>query len=267
MENQIPTKIELDSEEVNFGKIHRDFSETPYGKKLSDQIRWARFKPENTTNEKWNKLFGADVNNLEHLKLTYGLTRQFIKYLNEKKQLTKEEQENLLLAATVHDWAEAITGDLSYYLRTEENEREELIYLEKIIREICGQDEKLFFRMKFVIDEIVHNKDSKLGKMFNAIEKVGYVRTSIRAYNESKKVNGELKIALIRMALEATPDQVRMLLDYAKIYPPVAIYLKENKEIINDIFKDAENLDINTRKNIPKFEESREKWLSESLQL
>ncbi len=59
----------------DFLDIHLSFAETIHGQKLAENVRYERYKPDDVTNQRWVELLGADVNNLTHLTLTYGLTR------------------------------------------------------------------------------------------------------------------------------------------------------------------------------------------------
>ena len=275
---EIPTTIESDSGTIDFGQIHRDFSQTKYGEILLRNIRWARFKPEKTTNEQWNKLLGADVNNLKHLQLTYGLARQFINY-NYGVQLstthglsvtlTKKEKEDLLLAATVHDWGEAIIGDINYDFKTKENEEEESEHLKKIAQEIYrGKNKELAERIELVIDDVIKDPDTKLGKIFNVIEKIGYLRTALNAWNKSRdEVDEDLKTNLRWLVAGAFPRLIIEFIEHSKIYPAVTLYLKENKEIIEEIFNGLpeeifskfESEQIKAQKK-EKYEQSKKAW-------
>ena len=236
--NEIPSGIKSGLEKIDFSQIHRDFSQTKYGNILSQNIRWARYKPENMTNEKWVKLLGADANNLEHLKLTYGTTRAFIKYSSKETPLTTEEQEDLLLAATVHDWGEAIIGDINYDLKTPQDEIRELEELEKMVKEMYGEkNSQLSSRVDTVINNIINGHNTKLGKMFNAIERIGYLRTALHVWKKTTgEISTELKRNLDWISCNVLLGSLTQLMEYSKTYPPVALYLKENKEIITDIF-------------------------------
>lgn len=250
MNREIPDGIESGSKKVEFGKIHRDFSSTEFGHKLADNIRYERYKPDITTNQEWEKILGVDVNNLKHLKLSYGLARQFIRYSTEtpsisiNKDLSEEalntkEQEDLLLAAIVHDWAEAIVGDTSYDLKSKIQEDKEYEELKKMTHGMFNEgDDELLNRIHFVIDTVIKDTNTKLGKMFNAIERIGYLRTALRSWRESKQAEPalELQKGLHWLTSNVLSGQITKLLEYSKIYNPVKVFLKENRELINDAF-------------------------------
>ena len=249
---EIPTSIRSDTNKVGFGQINSDFASSKYGKKLADEIRYDRYKPKGVTNAEWENLLGVDVNNLKHLRLTYGLTRQFIRHSSDLSssskteikeiQLTLEEQENLLLAAIVHDWAEAIVGDISYDLKTLKEESVEFEELKKIAGDIYGEDnKKLLIRINYVTDTIIKDSNTKIGKIFNIIERVGYLRMALRAWQKSKEVNDNLKTNLEWMTSNVFLNQISKLIQYSETYPAVALYLEKNTKLINDAFDNLSN--------------------------
>jgi len=79
---------------------------------------------------------GADVNNLTHLTLTYGLARSFVLHQEEADPnfLTNQEKETLLTAALIHDWAEAIVGDLSWMKKLSSGSRGNCRFQKKSVR-------------------------------------------------------------------------------------------------------------------------------------
>jgi hypothetical protein len=279
MQERISSKLNLGKKEITLSEINRKFSSTDWGEKLKSNIRYAKHKPEEISDGDWKKILGGDINNLDHLIITKGLTLSFLKgckntgkewegKIPKEACFSEEEQQLLLLTASMHDWGEAVKGDIHYYDKTKQDDIEEMQELRTIINEILSEilGEKHNLDIKRIIDKIINiltQTESKLGKAFNAIEKVGYVRTSIRAYDKSIIASEELKIPLRNMACRVMPDQIRVLVDYAKIYPPVAAYIKHHKETIDKMFKEGENSEIRT--SIPKFEESKKKWVSRDI--
>jgi len=244
---EVPVSIKSDNKDVGFGEINNEFSSTEYGQKLVNSVRWDRYKPSDVPNIEWEKLLGVDANNFKHLRLTYGIARQFIKYSDqlsdslkdeelEDHQLNQKEQEDLLLAAIVHDWAEAVTGDHSYDLKTQKDEETEFEEFKKLTGTIYKDKEELLSRINFVTDTIIKDTDSKLGKMFNIIERVGYLRTGLRSWEKTKETSGDLKVNLEWLTSNVVANQISKLIQYSETYPAVALYLKENRELINDAF-------------------------------
>jgi cytochrome c1 len=133
-------------------------------------------------NDEWERLLGRDVNNLEHMSLTHGIAVAFIRFSEQHQPdlLSEEEKESLLLTAVIHDWGEAIRGDVSYSDKTNEEESQEQRDFMTVVNSVG--------HASFTKEEILRAKEiafdhegSKLGKMFFAIEQLGYMRTAIKA--------------------------------------------------------------------------------------
>jgi hypothetical protein len=115
---EIPIGLDLEDRSLTFVDLHMIFSEHPYGMLLGNKTRWDIYKPEGMTNEEWTTLLGADSDNLEHMHLMYGITRQFLMHsecsegISDEATFDQNEKQLLLLTAIVHDRPEAITGDI-----------------------------------------------------------------------------------------------------------------------------------------------------------
>lgn len=94
--------------------------------KLAQQTRYNPFKPNSVSNEEWKQIFGAHVNNLDHMALSFGITRSFLDHcanprsnwqgpIPEQAQLTNTVHNNLLITSVTHDWAESVVGDIPYH--------------------------------------------------------------------------------------------------------------------------------------------------------
>ncbi|MFA6369246.1 MAG: hypothetical protein WCX20_02615 [Candidatus Shapirobacteria bacterium] len=161
---EIPTSIEINGQSLKFRNIHKDFSQTTAGNRLNNNPRYKDFIGELGIKE-WQNILGFDVNNLEHGRLTQGITYCFINHINQsdsKIKFNNEEQKLLLLTAVVHDWPEAFTekGDISYEIKSDNDEKEELALIEKIITEMLGPDS---LEISIQIKDILEDKNSKLG--------------------------------------------------------------------------------------------------------
>ncbi len=224
--------MRLGHEEV-YG-IHKDFSETNFGKKLLGNVRYDKYRPSHVTEDEWVRLLGADVNNLTHMPLTYGLARAFIGKAREMQPdlLDDSEEKILLISALIHDWAESITSDISYGDKTAINDSDEVFAFEQNLTAFYeGEDFELVDKAR---REVVFNHDSKLGEIFNAIERVGYLRTALRA---SDILQNEVEDELLRQGFEwlvfdvmsnlqslSDLDAEPALLKMRK-FKPVAVYL------------------------------------------
>lgn len=275
----IPTGIHTDEGLLRFGALNRIFTETEYGKRLRENIRFERYKPATVGRDTWEHLLGADVNNLRHMRLTYGLTRKFIdteehpprswkKEVPIDARFSEREQEDLLLAAIIHDWAEAVVGDITYELKTTVHEEAERAAFRDILQDIFGTEKTrvLAARIDEVVDAVVNDHTTKLGKAFNAIERIGYLRTCLRAWNIHKETTGELRSGLEWLANNVLLGQIIPLVRYAKVYPAVEIFLRENSGTITEAFNNMpenvfENYAAEARDDRKKhFEEARIQW-------
>ncbi len=80
---------------ITLDEIYELFAKSHYGEKLRQAIRYAPFKPENISNEKWVEILGTDVSNLEHLKFTLSLTQDFLRFsANPHKEWMSRERES-----------------------------------------------------------------------------------------------------------------------------------------------------------------------------
>lgn len=153
-----------------YKEIHQTFAESEYGKKLSGEIRFGDFKPEVIDNELWINLLGPDVDNLEHMRDTYNITRRFMR-------LGKMDSDLLKLTAITHDWGEAIVGDMALPDKEANPEHwydEASAY--RMIAENLGYSEVVK-----EVPEVLYDKQHPLHEPFRVIEFIGYCRTGIRA--------------------------------------------------------------------------------------
>lgn len=221
-------------------EIHHSFAETDFGKTLASKVRYERYKPAGVTNERWTELLGADVGNLSHLQLTYGLTKSMNKHLQETQPglLDQEEEELLKTAALIHDWGEAIVGDISYSDKTEEDEVEEREQLSIILDQHTDNKAP---QMKELIEgaanNVVFNPDSKLGHIFNTVERIGYMRTGLRAgYHIQHGNAADCEHGLRWLVADVFGNIPPELLKRSATYIPVRDYLDSQSAEISRTF-------------------------------
>lgn len=268
-EFNLPTKIITEKTSFSFREIHQIFAESEYGSILSQEVRYERYKPQGVDNNKWEELLGVDVNNLKHLRLTYGLTRRFLYYCANPSSVwqeevpeiacfTPKEAEALLLTAITHDWAEAIVGDKMFDLKTEADEQEEARVQQLLTVQLLGGLEN---------NEIIQNRNSKLNQAFNAIERLSYLRTGLRAWSKSKdKIDKNIIRGLWWLTNNVLFNQIEKLIEYSQTYPPVRIYLVNMQQTISEAFKEMpassfEDYDSREREaKKAQFEKAKKAW-------
>lgn len=219
-------------------EIHEEFKKTDFGKTLADRVRYERYKPADVSNERWVDLLGADVNNLTHLTLTYGLAQDFIRAseILSPNFLTDEDEQLLQVAALIHDWAESIVGDISFGDKTANDELEEQAAFEANLASFYNGDTTLINRAR---TEVVfdHTGESKLGRAFNAIERVGYLRTALRAGSHIVRGDApDCEEGLRWLIADVLSQQPEPLIAYANTLPPIRQYLINQSDQISQMF-------------------------------
>ena len=203
----------------------------------------------------WVSLLGPDVLLLTHGEATAEITDSFILYNeNHGVTLTFEEETQLRLTPYLHDWGEIIiegegvgsdsigVGDLTFDDKNAANEAVEGTIFNKVISEIPDEEVKEAFHIAY--QEVAMKRDTKLGLMFNAIERLGYLQTAINAFvgNEEGKRIKNWK----GLAGNVVSNQISALLHYAKEYPYVKKFLDDEASAIDAIFAEIEEGDIPT---------------------
>lgn len=234
----IPNSIEgKDGSSVKFTDIHNEFAQSEEGEILKNNVRFARFQPIGMSNGEWVSLLGADSNNLHHLLLSLYLAKNFLKYQSEERPFSKEEAEILCLAALTHDWAEAVVGDTNYEYKSPGTDNEEKFVYRTMLFDKLG--DKLDIDVLERVFETAMETRSKLGRAFSAIESVGYTRTSLNAWDVSKKVNGRVSEAMKWLSSNVLGNKTQLLLQQAKIYHPVRMFVQGSRERISEVFQDT----------------------------
>lgn len=228
----IPNHIQAKSSSLSFLKIHKKFSDSKYGRKLGNNIRYSRYKPQKISNQKWEKILGDDVNNLRHMLYTYYLARDYLKLI----QLRLEEYELVLFAALTHDWGEAVVGDVIGYRKDKSIEIEEIRHFRIIFKEIVGNEFEEDF-LDQISDIIIFNKYNRLSSIFNSIERVGYLLTAIRSWKQSKRNRYGLRKQLQWLTSSVLISEIPPIIKYTKMYKPVKYYFDRNYNVIKDAFE------------------------------
>lgn len=226
--------------ELKFRAIHEEFAQSDEGKILDSNVRFARYKPNHMHNSDWERLLGADANNLEHLKLSLGLTRVFLRHQDPNHVLSQEDAEVLCLTAITHDWAEAVVGDEMYDLRTQEHdEREESVYSGMLMSRL---ENRIDIETLEKVYSAAMDKESRLGNVFGAIETLGYMRTGLHAWEVSERINGQICEAMRWLSSNVVGNQTHALLDHARSHHPIREYVVSSRDKISNVFRKTHHL-------------------------
>lgn len=222
--------------------VHESFVETEFGYRLSNNMRFANKNLADVDNDTWQELLGNDVNNLNHMPVTYGLARGFVDITNRvgPGHLNDKDTELLLLAAIVHDEAEAIIGDISYGDKTGHDEDLEYEAFKDYINEFHPDyTEEVRDLILKAYKEVVRDSESRLGRMFNAIEKIGYLRTALRAFDnrEGGGLPDKLNDSMHYLTIDVLLNIVSSITEYSKDYEPVTYFLNFHSVKITNAFE------------------------------
>ncbi len=205
---------------------------------LSTTLRYDRFRTTESPDQ-WRFLLGPDVILLTHPKVVAHIAEEFLAY--EGATLTAEEEALLSIAPWVHDLGELIIngdgiGDISFDQKTDAHETKELAVFTSVLTAIPDGDKKSAIERSY--REIVMDRGSRLGKMFNAVERIGYLQTAIRAY---EGVEGQRIQNWKGLVGNVLSNQIIPMLAYCSEFPYVTnILFEENRQIIRAMFKDTE---------------------------
>lgn len=259
--------IEAYGQEMSFRQIHTDFSQTREGQRLKENVRYPRYRG-NLSNEEWQKLLGkADLNNLDHNRYTYFIAGIFIKDLNNSEseiKVDEKEEEIIKIAAELHDWPEGFTknGDVCYENKTKTDEDNEMRVIEKILREMFPKNQNKREEIRTTLDD----KKSKLGKIFNAIENIGYIKTATTAWKRKTSVDEKMAINLTWLTENVLSNTIDNLINHSQDYPPFRKFIENKKEIISEAFNNIPESNFDNyvpeerEKAKFKFERAVKKW-------
>lgn len=227
-------------EKRNYRELFDKFSESVYGKSLDGQARWNIYRPEHISQTEWIKLIGRDADNLQHMWLTQGITELFLKYDDGSLNITDEDADLLKTAATIHDWGESFNevtgtrGDIHYETKTNDDARSEQENFENIYDILMENSD---VKRKHLILSIIFNKESRLGSIFNAIERVGYLRTAQKAFELSKSSDDLILSDHLRwLTAGVLSNQTVPLMEYTASYSPVKKYIEASAPFFDEAF-------------------------------
>lgn len=246
-------------------ELYKTFTATSYGESLDGTPRWDMQRPAHIKATEWTKILGRDGDNLQHMKLTYDITRLFLRFDDGSLDISDEESKLLQTAAIIHDWGKSYDpntgsgGDINYDLKTLTDDERELKIFHTVYDELLGSDD---VKTRFILEAIVFKKETKLGLIFDAIERLGYLRTSKIAYEQSKITDDEvLKDHLEWLTANVLANQMIPLMDYSANYTPVKKYLEHVAPFIDEAYSNLSS-DVFTRHN--QLGHEKKNWFNQS---
>ncbi|HVI60907.1 MAG TPA: hypothetical protein VM535_01980 [Candidatus Saccharimonadales bacterium] len=183
----IPVPI---AEEYDYLSIHASFAATEYGRALSESVRYDKYRPSHVTHERWQELLGPDVNNLNHLVDTYHLSSDFIGHTDRLQPglLSPRDKAVIKVGAVIHDWGESILPDINYFEKTEADEAAEIqVFNDNLANFYPAADPEVQDLIAEATTEVIFDRESRLGGIFNVIERIGYLRTGLKANQHARE--------------------------------------------------------------------------------
>jgi hypothetical protein len=156
--------------------------DSEYGRKLSLEARYNKYRHPSVSIEDWQKLLGRDVNNLEHMPLTRGIALALIRHskTHQPELLDAEDELVIPIAGSMHDVGEAIESDISLSDKTADDDVREALAVDIVTASLYpeGTPPLVEQAKSFIFD---HDGETKRGRIFNSIEHLGYMRTAMNA--------------------------------------------------------------------------------------
>lgn len=229
----------MSQEELLIPKGHIDRVTMKHVEQLSSLLRYRRFM-EGETLQDWVDLLGPDVVGFTHPDVTAAITHSFVEYNSDHGlKLLPEERGLLLTTPWVHDWGELIIegtgiGDVTFEQKTTTAEHVEYQVFDLVMEDIEKGSAKEWLQRAYY--EVAMKRDTKLGRMFNAVERLGYLLTAKRAFEGINRTRIRNWRGLVGNVLS---NQIEKLLEYRREYPYVHYILQSSSEIITRMFDDV----------------------------
>lgn len=239
--------------------------------KNPENIRYNRFRITETPKQ-FAFLLGSDVKFASHPGVTQNTAKKFIESQNKNVNFEKingEEVDIILTASLVHDLGELKIdglghGDISFEDHNQDHEKVEKTIFESIVGRVADLSDRAYITSAY--KEVVLDKNSKLGRMFNAIERIGYLNTALRAFTGIK---GERISNWHGLVGNVLSNQIIQLIEFQNDYRYVREILENNQQLITDAFNEVtKNEVLNDRDgkssyDLNKFNQAKEVWENE----
>lgn len=208
----------------------------PHIDQLSRSVRYWAYQGD-MDDRTFIRLMGPDVVFLTHPQETARIAKKFIDYSRSQgEDISQEETSLLLTACWIHDLGElkidgAGVGDVCSHKKGDDDVRAEKLIFLKVIEQVSDPQQKEFMIKAY--DEVVMNTQSKLGKIFNTIERIGYLETTLRAF---KGINDERIHYWLGLSGVTLSHQIEVLIERARDYKYVNDLLITSADDITQMF-------------------------------
>jgi 5'-deoxynucleotidase YfbR-like HD superfamily hydrolase len=176
-------------EEHKYPIIEQAIRAWQHSRKLESKIRWNHRRPDTLSIEDWADPLGPDANNMEHLFVTAQIAKFFIEQgYSDGTDINDELGKTVILVAYVHDLQEYLDknsdgkgGDIASMLKNHEDEFQEIIELEYILRQdftdVINDKERESIIGCLRDRHSENGSQTEAGLIFDLVEKCGYLKT------------------------------------------------------------------------------------------
>lgn len=222
---------------ISISEIYHTFKNSRDGQHLNLEKRYGRYIKKidrcGLFPDGSEKILGADINNLKHLRLTLGLTQS----LSRRLDLSEEERYHLDLATIIHDMPEARCKDTTHSKKNSKVEEKEFKYMIKIAQEVLFPDDKNKANLIInIYKNVVKDSTTKLGEIFNAVENLGYLRTGLNAYQHFIDKQYFRDPSYLWITHSTLSHGLPKLIKYSNKYQPLQEYLSNQNNLITASF-------------------------------
>jgi len=235
--------IRTNGEDLTLGGLEEICRMSPYGQILLKSNRFGSLQPDNVQNSIWGPKLGNHGNNFEHMPETV----QEAMLMVEGMGLGQQKEVKLFIAAQLHDMHEADTGDIPHNKKTKKDREEEKRVSRIVLKDILYEELTYIDRQRVIEDvqEIAFDEKTELGRIFNAVELLGYTNAALKAWESLDDEESDMQISLRVLTHRVIPYHLPGMVDYSKDYPYLVDFLRKNHDLINDILEEAEICDSN----------------------
>ena len=235
--SELPQGIETEEGILTFRDLYKQFARTEHGRRLEAHIRFGPMKPAELSHADWERALGPDVNNLRHLLESLKLTQKAIAaYAQHGRELSLSDMELLQLAAVIHDWQEAYPhiGDAMVQAKNGDTHAIEMQALREMADEIV-EDAAIRSRIDAAIDEVLMDPSSRLGEIFHAVERLGYMRTGLKAWKRGSAIKGAFQQHFQYLSILVFRHNIPFFVEHVAAHPPIALFLAKHEPMIDEI--------------------------------